>query len=358
MSEKGKNEDYQNIDDLIDYDDYNDFESKDFASKGEKENDSFNDNIAKFYVDHKKKFNNKANEVLNSQRPISSYHRLNENNKSKKDEELDNDLLHRNEMKSELSPSDILELNILIIRLNKFIQHNQITLDKFCYNPKLFLNFEDFYELFRIIRFEFQNKKEAMNLFMFKNPNNREGFISIENFVKTFQLDFIQEKLETGFKKKEKSEIVRKSEYCEDFKKIHSEVFDIIRNDIKEENKNSVDKVTKSALGGNKKENIIGKNDKNFYNYQFTERPSTSLGLKTSSLQENKTLLPIPDKSNFYIRNKIIKVHKEEIKIRENFEKRDNIFIQDCLKKVNEVNKICQEIKIPKTYSIVKNQVK
>jgi len=364
MSEKGKTEDYQNIDDLIDYDDYNDFETKDFALKSEKENDSFNDNIAKFYEDHKKKLNNKANEVLNSQRPISSYHRLKENNKSRKDEELEKDIPHRNVMNSELSPSNIIELNSLINRFKKFIQNNQITLDKFCYNPKLFLNFEDFCVLFRTIRFEFENKKEAMNLFMFKNPNNKEGFISIENFVKTFQFDFKQEKFETELKN-DKSETVRKSEYLEDFRKINSEVFDIIRNDLKEENKNSLDKVTKYSYGGkhfleklDKKENIIGKNEKNIINNQISERPSTSLGLKTSSLQQINTLLPIPDKSNLYLKMNMLKVHNEEIKIRENFEKRDNLFLKDSLKKVNEINKICQEIGIQKTYSIVKNQVK
>ena len=87
-------EDGQNIDDLVDY---NDFDSRDLGSKDDM--DSFNDDILKFYEDHKKNINAKTNEATNAQRPISSYQRIivteNKNDislrsKDKEDEDLYN----------------------------------------------------------------------------------------------------------------------------------------------------------------------------------------------------------------------------------------------------------------------------
>ena len=48
------NEEEQNIDDLVDY---NDFDSNDLNSNNEDQEDSFNNDIMKFYEDHKKNAN-------------------------------------------------------------------------------------------------------------------------------------------------------------------------------------------------------------------------------------------------------------------------------------------------------------
>jgi hypothetical protein len=534
-------EEEQNIDDLVDY---NDFDSKDLDSKDDL--DSFNNDILKFYEDHKKNMNGKTNEVNNAQRPISSYQRVlltetkkdnslvkerenekdfNEKEFNDEEEDFDEKLYYdyvtvnrRNEIENKdvvdeeennyndfeniniddeskngekrknsikrknsenkqeilkenkkLTKNNIIQkekeikkdtittgkANILLInenknslnenssnknlllknnspnkkdtsiliksssyiieytledfediknRLNKFLNLYSISKSQFCDNTNLFFNFEDFLDLFKKIRFDF-NRKDIKILFNHLNPNKEEGYILIKHFYNNLNLEFKELTFENT------TEGCDLDRLNQQFKNLHSEILDVIKKDLVDQNikrlglktakyrptgklqqlqsieinKSSTKKQLhlknnrndlrsaglKSAISrqSGDKNNInstgignITKSTESEYNttsLRSFNRPMSSkiiLGsIKNSSYLE-QTSRPKLDVKNL-LKAKIKKEKEEDIQMRQTFEKRTKDFIRDCMKKMEEANKMCVEMNVPKSFNSVTDDV-
>ncbi len=102
----------------------------------------------------KRSVNNQNNAAVNN-RPISSYHR---NTHSASDRDIHN-----------INISDV-NLNDLIERLSNHIKNKKICKLEFCENPTIYLDINDFADLFKKIKFEI-SKPEVYCLFQQNNPN-------------------------------------------------------------------------------------------------------------------------------------------------------------------------------------------
>jgi len=197
----------KNIDDLIDYRDNEDDDLKDFDINYDQ--DSFNDDILKMYEDHKKKVS-KPTEIQNIQRPISKYQR---NQQDKRDINSEQD----NKEVNSISNVNIPEL---VARLNFLIQKNKVLRTEFCDNPDIFLDLNDFKELFRKIHFVISNK-ELNALFAYNNPSVNEGFILCKTFFDTHKLNW----KEVSVDKIDNEYDVKKINL--EFKALQDEVFEV-----------------------------------------------------------------------------------------------------------------------------------
>lgn len=159
---------------------------------------------------------NKGNtEILNSQRPISSYQRYTgtENNRLNTQDENDK----------------IEDINIdykhIIQRLQTFISENNIALNEFCDNLNLFLDFNAFKDLFKKINFIINNS-EAKILFNYNNPDKQEGYIKMQNFENNFKLNWKKYQLESINTSYDIKKINNQ------FKILNNEVYDLIQTDL------------------------------------------------------------------------------------------------------------------------------
>jgi hypothetical protein len=519
-------EEDQNIDDLVDY---NDFDSKDLDSKDDM--DSFNNDILKFYEDHKKNVNAKGNEVNNAQRPISSYHRvvLTDNNKKenseltkkrdddemgqfektdREDELCDEKILEnleekdenlkimqgeqdeeeinyndfnddiensnlsktgnkkilehndksgiKSENKNELveksksitpnksqqqsvdirknstphkisenlaknpesdkiifpqpvnlippitSESFIIEYSLqdfeqIKLRLNNYLKSHSITKSQFCDNTNLFLSFDDFFDLFKKIKFDL-TKNEAKILFNHLNPNKNEGYIMIKHFYSYHGLEYKELTFENT------TEGYDLDRLNQQFKTLHSEILDVIKKDLFDQsnqrmglktakyrptgkvpgsannkkynlpessNKRNIISAVSNALSSGENqinstglENMTRSHDifdgseninNNSASLRSFNRPMSGSKLilssiKNSSYLENPQSKPKLDVKDL-LKARIKKEKEEDLLMRQNFEKRQNEFIKDCIKKMEEANRICVELGLQKSYN-------
>jgi hypothetical protein len=401
------NEEEQNIDDLVDY---NDFDSRDFGGKDDM--DSFNNDILKFYEDHKKNISAKTNEATNSQRPISSYHRImvtdykkdisfnqekeaeakaEENEEDKlynvyenvEDEAVANDLqeIHEvhemNDFTFDYTPSDYTKARN---KLNDFVIKNKLTRDKICDNINLFLNFEDFKEMFKKVRFDCK-PSDLMILFIHQNANKDEGYISIRKFFEMISLSFYEIKT---IEVEKPILVLDHKKINDEFKNLHSEILDVINKDMFEENTkpkkrlklNSAKPKLSNTLALKLKESPVKPNlevipsvsslKKIASEYTLSSnRPQTSMPSLKKSVNANRLSL-ISARSETKPKLDITKVieenlnkHKnEDINIRNSLDKRQKELIRNCKEKALELNKICKEMNIDKSFNIIVDDVK
>ena len=197
----------KNIDDLIDYRDNEGSDFKDIDINYDQ--DSFNDDIVKMYEDHKKNVS-KPTEIQNVQRPISKYQR---NQQDKRDINSEQD----NKEVNSISNVNIPEL---VARLNFLIQKNKVLRTEFCDNPEIFLDLNDFKELFRKIHFVISNN-ELNALFAYNNPSVNEGFILCKTFFETHKFNW----KEVSVDKIDNEYDVKKINL--EFKALQDEVFEV-----------------------------------------------------------------------------------------------------------------------------------
>ena len=115
--------------------------------------------------------------MQNVQRPISKYQRNQQDKKDANNEQENKEL------------NEIANINIpdLITRLDRIIKKNKITKSEFCDNTEIFLDINDFKELFRKIHFAINNS-EVTALFNYRNPSAEEGFILGKTFFNSHKL--------------------------------------------------------------------------------------------------------------------------------------------------------------------------
>lgn len=355
MSIADNNEDEQNIDDLVDY---NDFDSKDLDSGLDQ--DSFNNDILKFYEDHKKNHNAKANEINNAQRPISSYQRviLTDNNKKDTSNEMENkpvedegaiitDIDKEMEYDPDEKSESIIfmpeEVDDIIARLHRHLEQYKITKQEFCENENLFVDFSDFREIFKKIKFDIKYR-DAKILFSYNNSNKNEGYIHLKNFISNMKLEFKQaemiEKVRNEFDIKKIND---------EFNTLRSEIFDIVKKDMIESNIKRLGLKNLKGKGGLK-----------------------SKGMKDMNFSKSRPLIPI-DNSKFNTENKkekekfdidvhlklsIKKKKDEDLIIKNIIDKRQREFERNCIKKMAEANKMASEIRVSKSFTHVTDKVK
>ena len=205
----GKNNIIKDIDDLVDYNDFDNDNACDSKSQ-----DSFNQDIIKLYEDHKKN-NITKNENRSNHRPISSYLRNMQN--EKKDNSIE----------------DNINLNETIRRLNTYIKKNRISYNEFCDTPDVFLDYSTFKELFKKIRFDITSN-ELTNLFNYENKFNRDGYILMKNFFKIHEkyLEFINSK--TTIDKIDTNYNIKKLN--NEFRDLHRDILNIVNKESTLEN--------------------------------------------------------------------------------------------------------------------------
>ncbi len=426
------NDDEANIDDLIDY---NDFDSRDLNSKDE--DDLFDDDIEKYYEDHKRNVHAKANEANNAQRPISSYQRVvasdrkdtegnntnnnynspssTNNNKytddfncfkeiqeeeskkystHKKEDEIVDDYINHNQSNENYEQAfndpylenenydqnflneyaledygeieninksnfnveySISEYERISGRLRGFVK--KIIQNEFCDNENLFLNFDDFSAIFRKIRFEIK-ASDIKILFCHENPHKNEGYILIKQFINSCKLDFKDINLENATDEYDMKKVNEK------FNHLHNEILEIVRKDLYD-NKKGLMSERDSLRSGNKR--LVSATTA----ISGLTKPSSALkslrpvtGAKTY-LMTNESKITASESSfrknkmdvSELLELKLKKMKDQEKLLKLNYLKRRKEFEDDCIKKIFEANKMCQELNIAKNFTQISDKV-
>lgn len=273
--------------------------------------------------------------MLNNNRPISSYHRS-ENNKAtinpeenlvksekysnKNIKETENNLEIQQSVRptnnnissltnkiSDLSPEKSgkkkenvdIDYKIILERFNEFLKKNKIKKEDFIESEDLFLNKEDFKDCFKKLRFDL-SKEEANFLFHYNNQYSTNDFIRMKNFLELFPLEFMEFKTESVEAVREDMKKIN-----EDFKNLHVEIFDIIKNDIEENrlenNLKEIGKMKKRKKitniydkdkdkdnkKGNKNVNNKSSTNSNFYKKNPSDTRPKSSSYKINANKEN-----------------------------------------------------------------------
>jgi len=156
----------------------------------------------------------KPTEMQNVQRPISKYQR----NQDKRE-------VNSEQENKELNDFSNISIPEVVSRLNNLIKKNKTSKAEFCDNPEIFLDINDFKELFRKIHFVVSNA-EVNALFHYNNPSVDEGFILCKTFFDTHKLEWKElslDKIDTEYDMKKINE---------EFKALQDEVFQVNINHI------------------------------------------------------------------------------------------------------------------------------
>ena len=148
--------------------------------------------------------------MQNIQRPISKYQR-NQQDKRELNSEQEN---------KELNDFSNINIPDVVNRLNALIKKNKISKMEFCDNPEIFLDINDFKELFRKIHCVISNA-EVNALFNYNNPSVEEGFILCKTFFDTHKLDWKEMSLDKIDQEYDMKKI------NEEFKALQDEVFQV-----------------------------------------------------------------------------------------------------------------------------------
>jgi hypothetical protein len=298
-------DEFNNIDDLVDY--------QDFESGVEENNneDSFNNDILKFYEERKKGSVEKTSEAQNIQRPMSKYQR---STSAKQNQE-----------------NPYTDINLLLERFNSFIKKFNVNQTEFMDNPEIYLSLDDFKDCFKKIKFEITTA-EAELLFCYGNESNRDGYILCKTFLENFasKIDW-PDKFKTIYKTIEDKQINQKLN--EEFKQMTKEIMNIV---TKETN-------TRNSSRPKPLQNKIRPISSGKKSLQSVKAPELN-----SAKSENK-LNPLRPRS--FIHETLQKKKAEEHMIRLALEKRKRENERDCVKKMSEANEMAEHLGIPKYYS-------
>lgn len=302
------NENVKNVEEIDDFVDYKDFDSN---VDSDYEQDSFNKNIMKIYDDHKKLNNAKTSEIENPHRPISSYQRgLSAGRREDKEDEF--------------------RIDTFVQKLQSHVNKNKIKINDFIENPDIFLDFDEFKELFRNIKYDIKDS-ELQILFNYNNNNSDYllGKTFLNNIVgiKWYE-DPLPEAQLTNFN------II---DINQEFKNLKDEVLEIIEKEFRA--KTSTKPVPRTSHSSKPKLRPI----------------TTKLDLKKQT--EIKKSEPNETKTHkSYIANTMKKRQAEEELLRLEIEKRSRQFEIESIHKMDEANKICEALNRPYVYTAYKNE--
>ena len=374
------------------YDDFLESQKEDNSLQTDSQ-DSFAKGILKANEEHKK------TEQLINQRPISSYHNNNNQNKNLNKEDIINpskqkpqsahpissnnsnsnkskSFSSKNEKESDKTFEEI------ITDLKNFLEKNNIKKTDFIENKNVFLSFEEFKAQLHSIHYTIPREYVRV-LFNYNNEGEKDDYISIAKFMKylyeeseessevSYSNISMSNKNDSSFssKKLKNSNNIKKEKYEMEFL---NEQFSVFNKDIIDIIKNTGNKYYFSTNSTTKNRPASGKSkiSSNSSKINIESRPMTA-NKKTNSNIKNeeekissdeyalKYLIDEKDKKNQkfnpkdLIKRRELEKKRENEKIRKQIEKRKNEYKNECFEKCVEMNKICETLKLKKRYKII-----
>ena len=294
--------------------------------------------------------------------------------------------------------------------LNNFLIAHKIKKSDFLDNCGVFLNFEDFVDVFKQIHYTV-NKKYLKMLFNYKNPDGaKDDYIHMKNFVnyltfykiegivsdsefskvdsntasnqsnsKISQQNILNKTLSEVADMKSNKSIYEIKYINEQYNQFNKDIIEILKNSKKKPYETKYNNALSSKRSNQKKnfgnsrisiESRTKKNDeeklikeknpidilqknRNIYNIN-PEENNQEMYNNMYMVDEEKNMEQ-PRKRLDYsqiLKNKEKEEEKDAINLRLQFEKRDKNFLKDCVYKCEECNRICNLMGINRTFSV------
>ena len=294
--------------------------------------------------------------------------------------------------------------------LNNFLIAHKIKKSDFLDNCGVFLNFEDFIDVFKQIHYTV-NKKYLKMLFNYKNPDGaKDDYIHMKNFVnyltfykiegivsdsefskvdsntasnqsnsKISQQNILNKTLSEVADMKSNKSIYEIKYINEQYNQFNKDIIEILKNSKKKPYETKYNNALSSKRSNQKKnfgnsrisiESRTKKNDeeklikeknpidilqknRNIYNIN-PEENNQEMYNNMYMVDEEKNMEQ-PRKRLDYsqiLKNKEKEEEKDAINLRLQFEKRDKNFLKDCVYKCEECNRICNLMGINRTFSV------
>ena len=294
--------------------------------------------------------------------------------------------------------------------LNNFLITHKIRKSDFLDNCGVFLNFEDFCEVFKQIHYTV-NKKYLRMLFVFNNPEGaKDDYIHMKNFLnyltfykidgvvsdsefskidsntvsnqsnsKFSQQNILSKTLSDVADAKSNKSIYEIKYINEQYNQFNKEIIEILKNTKKSKPGYNYNNIIGSKRGfkkitGNSKISIESRSkksdeekqmkesgsmfdkNKNIYKMKYEDNNAEIINKinNINNIDEEKNMEQPRKHMDYYqiLKNKEKDEEKEAINMRFQFEKRDKNFLKDCVYKCEECNRICNLLGINKIYSI------
>ena len=294
--------------------------------------------------------------------------------------------------------------------LNNFLITHKIRKSDFLDNCGVFLNFEDFCEVFKQIHYTV-NKKYLRMLFVFNNPEGaKDDYIHMKNFLnyltfykidgvvsdsefskidsntvsnqsnsKFSQQNILSKTLSDVADAKSNKSIYEIKYINEQYNQFNKEIIEILKNTKKSKPGYNYNNIIGSKRGfkkitGNSKISIESRSkksdeekqmkesgsmfdkNKNIFKMKYEDNNAEIINKinNINNIDEEKNMEQPRKHMDYYqiLKNKEKDEEKEAINMRFQFEKRDKNFLKDCVYKCEECNRICNLLGINKIYSI------
>ena len=294
--------------------------------------------------------------------------------------------------------------------LNNFLIAHKIKKSDFLDNCGVFLNFEDFVDVFKQIHYTV-NKKYLKMLFNYKNPDGaQDDYIHMKNFVnyltfykiegivsdsefskvdsntasnqsnsKFSQQNILSKTLSEVADMKSNKSIYEIKYINEQYNQFNKDIIEILKNSKKKPYETKYNNALSSKRSNQKKnfgnsrisiESRTKKNDeeklikeknpidilqKNRNTYNINPEENNQEMYNNMYMVDEEKNMEQPRKRLDYsqiLKNKEKEEEKDAINLRLQFEKRDKNFLKDCVYKCEECNRICNLMGINRTFSV------
>ena len=388
--------------------------------------DSFNKELIKKYEEHKKGGSkiphrpissyeanrnfNLQNKKIDSEKQIKNKPQSPQLSKSSKNSRNSNskEQQSKSNIDSNKENNNEITINDLLIDLNNYLLSHKIKENDFIDNPNLFLNFDDFCEVFKEIHYSIPKKYLKM-LFEYNNPEgSKDNYILMKSFIKNLEFykpeEILNESDVSKFgnsnlninKSSSKYSLPNKSEnrtltegielksnksiyelkiLNEEYNQFNKDIINILTKSTKENNEPNYkilgykEKFNTISSSKNNQKRILGKNYSStkisiisrpkINNDIYTEENKSKerkiiKKLLNSNSKENSKIFEPKKVYDIKVALKNIEKQKEKEKnyIRFQFDKRDKELLKDCVFKCEECNRIYSLLGINKNYSI------
>ena len=294
--------------------------------------------------------------------------------------------------------------------LNNFLIAHKIKKSDFLDNCGVFLNFEDFVDVFKQIHYTV-NKKYLKMLFNYKNPDGaKDDYIHMKNFVnyltfykiegivsdsefskvdsntasnqsnsKLSQQNILSKTLSEVADMKSNKSIYEIKYINEQYNQFNKDIIEILKNskkkpyETKYNNALSSKRANQKKNFGNSRISIESRTKKNDEEKLIKEKVPVDILQKNRNIyninpEENNqemynNMYMVDEEKNMeqprkrldysqILKNKEKEEEKDAINLRLQFEKRDKNFLKDCVYKCEECNRICNLMGINRTFSV------
>jgi len=320
-----------------------------------------------------------------------------------------------NENNKEELKGNELTVEEILQDLNNFLISHKIKKSDFLDNCGVFLNFEDFCDVFKQIHYTV-NKKYLKILFNYNNPEGaKDDYVHMKNFVnyltfykiegivsdsefskvdsntvsnqsnsKFSQQNVLSKTLSEMAEAKSNKSVYEIKYINEQYNQFNKEIIEILKNNKKNTFTNNYNNNLSTKRGiqkknlGNSKITIESRSKKTDEEKQQKEMPITSNNIFSKkkniykiNLEENNSdflnnmnnINAVDEEKNMEQPRKkmdyeqILKIKEKEeekdaVNMRLQFEKRDKNFLKDCVYKCEECNRICSLMGINRNYSV------